>query len=59
MVDTLTDENNIDPAKLIQDIDLHDHIERRLNQLDERQRQVVILCFGLRENEKDTLEVSR
>lgn len=56
VLETLMDENNIDPAELIQNVDLHDHIERWLNQLDERQRQVVILRFGLQENEKGTLE---
>ncbi|WP_369421195.1 hypothetical protein [Coxiella-like endosymbiont] len=35
---TLTDDNNIDPAKSIQDVDLYDYIERWLSQLDEYQR---------------------
>ena len=56
LVDTLADDNNIDPAKLIQDVDLHDHIERWLNQLDDRHREVVIRRFGLHEYEKGTLE---
>lgn len=56
LVDTLADDNNVDPAKLIQDVDLHDHIERWLKQLDERHREVVILRFGLNEHEKGTLE---
>jgi len=56
LVDTLTDENNVDPAKLIQDVDLHDHIERWLNKLDHRHREVVIRRFGLHEHEKGTLE---
>ncbi len=56
LVDTLADDNNIDPAKLIQDVDLHDHIERWLNQLDDRHREVVIRRFGLHDHEKGTLE---
>ena len=56
LVDTLADQNNADPARLIQDIDLHGHIERWLDQLDERHRQVVIRRFGLRQHEKGTLE---
>ncbi|ABS77438.1 RNA polymerase sigma factor RpoS [Coxiella burnetii] len=56
LVDTLADDNNIDPARLIQNVDLQDHIERWLAQLDERHREVVILRFGLHENEKGTLE---
>lgn len=56
LVDILADDNNIDPAKLIQDVDLHDHIERWLDQLDNRHREVVIRRFGLCDHEKGTLE---
>lgn len=56
LVDTMTDENNVDPAKLIQDIDLQVHIERWLDQLDDRHREVVVRRFGLRDHEKGTLE---
>lgn len=56
LVDTLTDDNNVDPAKLIQDVDLHDHIEQWLDQLDNRHREVVIRRFGLRDHDKGTLE---
>lgn len=56
LVDTLADDNNIDPARLIQNVGLQDHIERWLAQLDKRHREVVILRFGLHENEKGTLE---
>lgn len=56
LVDTITDDNNVDPAKLIQDVDIHDHIERWLDQLDERYREVVVRRFGLRDHEKGTLE---
>ncbi len=56
LVDTLADDNNIDPARLIQNVDLQNHIERWLAQLDERHREIVILRFGLHENKKGTLE---
>lgn len=56
LVDTLADHNNSDPAQLIQDVDLHHHIERWLDRLDDRHRQVVVRRFGLREHEKGTLE---
>lgn len=56
LVDTLADENNIDPARLIQNADLQDHVERWLNQLDERCRAVVLRRFGLGDHEKGTLE---
>ncbi len=56
LIDTLADDNNIDPARLIQNVDLHGHIERWLNQLDGRYREVVIRRFGLHDHEKGTLE---
>lgn len=56
LVDTVADDNNVDPAKLIQDVDIHAHIERWLDQLDERHREVVVRRFGLRDHEKGTLE---
>ena len=56
LVDTLPDDNNADPARMVQDVDLHDHIERWLNQLDGRHREVVIRRFGLCDHEKGTLE---
>ena len=54
--DTLPDDNNIDPAQLIQNDDLHIHVERWLDQLDDRHREVVLRRFGLRDYEKGTLE---
>ena len=56
LVDTIADENNVDPARLIQDIDLHGHVERWLMQLDERHREVIIRRFGLGDCERGTLE---
>ncbi len=56
LVDTLADENNVDPEKMVQDADLNQHIENWLNQLEERHREVVVRRFGLYEYEKGTLE---
>lgn len=56
LVDTLADENNVDPAQMIQDFDLQDHIERWLGLLDDRHREVVVRRFGLMKHEKSTLE---
>lgn len=56
LLETLADENNVDPSKLIQDIDMNAHIERWLQQLDYRHREVVVRRFGLWDHEKGTLE---
>lgn len=56
LADTLADDNNVDPARLIQNVDMHDHVERWLNQLDERHREVIVRRFGLFQHEKGTLE---
>lgn len=56
IADTLSDENNIDPAQLVQDSDMNKHIHRWLEQLDERHREVIVRRFGLFEHEKGTLE---
>lgn len=56
LADVIPDENNVDPAVLIQDLDLKEHVERWLSQLDERQRAVISLRFGLFDHDKGTLE---
>jgi len=56
LVDTLADETNTDPAQLVQNSDMVKHIEKWLNQLDERHREVVVRRFGIGKHEKGTLE---
>lgn len=56
LIDTLADENNIDPAQLVQNSDMVQHIEKWLEQLDERHREVVVRRFGIGAHEKGTLE---
>ena len=56
LAETIADENNIDPALLVQDIDLHDRVERWLDQLDDRHREVIVRRFGLYDYERGTLE---
>lgn len=56
IADTIADDNNIDPARLIQDFDLHEHVERWLNSLDDRHREVIIRRFGLFDHDRGTLE---
>lgn len=56
IADTLTDDNNIDPANLVQDEDMQEHLLRWMSQLDERHREVLMRRFGLGDHEKGTLE---
>lgn len=56
ILDTISDEQESDPAKLLQDLDLNDSLDRWLGELAEKQREVVIRRFGLRGHEISTLE---
>lgn len=56
LLDTLADENSVNPAELLTDENLRAHIESLLDQLTENQQQVIARRFGLRGFEKATLE---
>ncbi|MDF1761202.1 MAG: RNA polymerase sigma factor RpoS [Coxiellaceae bacterium] len=55
LVDTIADENS-NPADILLEDDYGEHLVDWLNQLDERQREVVVRRFGLFEHERGTLE---
>lgn len=56
VLDTIPDEQNPDPSLLLQDDDVQRHIDTWLNQLNEKQRSVVVRRFGLYGYESATLE---
>ena len=56
LLDTIADEQNIDPSVLLQNDDVKEHIDLWLEQLTEKQRAVVELRFGLHDKEAATLE---
>lgn len=56
LLDTIADENCTNPAELLNDENLRDHIESLLEKLTENQQQVIARRFGLRGFEKATLE---
>lgn len=56
LLDTLADEQSNDPSDELQDQDLKDSIDRWLDELSEKQREVVARRFGLRGHETSTLE---
>jgi RNA polymerase nonessential primary-like sigma factor len=56
LLDTIADENSINPATLLTDADLVGHLETLLDVLPENQREVIARRFGLRGFDKATLE---
>ncbi len=56
LLDTIADDNTPDPADLLQDNDLTQHIDLWLSQINQKQRIVVEYRFGLHGHETHTLE---
>lgn len=56
LLDAIPDENNTDPSRLLQDADIQLIVEKWLARLNEKQREVVELRFGLNGRDKGTLE---
>ncbi len=56
LLDAIADERTPDPATILQDEDLHAQIQAWLNELNDKQREVVERRFGLNGREISTLE---
>lgn len=56
LVDTVADTHVCDPIALLQDSDLSENLDNWLDELSEKQREVVTRRFGLRGHESSTLE---
>jgi RNA polymerase nonessential primary-like sigma factor len=56
LLDTIPDEQNLDPSLLLQNSDVQKHIDMWLSQLSDKQCAVVERRFGLHGNEVATLE---
>tara|TARA_R110000868_G_scaffold14120_7_gene66000 strand:+ start:806 stop:1858 length:1053 start_codon:yes stop_codon:yes gene_type:complete len=56
LLDTISDDANLDPALVLQDSDLKDNISYWINQLSSKQREVLERRFGLNGFEINTLE---
>lgn len=56
LLDTLADENSVNPAEFLTDENMSLHLESLLDKLTENQQQVIARRFGLRGFEKATLE---
>ena len=56
LLDSIPDEQNTDPAILLQDNDVQEHIVHWIAKLNDKQRAVVVRRFGLQGHEVATLE---
>jgi len=56
LLDVIPDENNSDPSSILQDEAVMQHLDSWLDELDEKQRDVVVRRFGLRNHPRGTLE---
>ncbi len=56
LLEIIADQNNPEPSAVLQDEDVMANLEMWLNQLEEKQRQVVVRRFGLYGHERTTLE---
>lgn len=56
LIDSIADNANADPAEMLVDSDLNEHLDRWLDQLSENQQEVLSRRFGLRGHDRATLE---
>jgi RNA polymerase nonessential primary-like sigma factor len=56
LLDAIADEHTPDPERIMQDEDLHSLVQAWLNELNDKQREVVERRFGLNNREISTLE---
>jgi len=56
LLDIIPDDNNPDPSSILQDESVIQHLDDWLDELDEKQRDVVLRRFGLRNHPRGTLE---
>ncbi|MGO2008415.1 RNA polymerase sigma factor RpoS [Vreelandella alkaliphila] len=56
LIDTLTDDEVLGPEACLVDGDVREHVDHWLDELSDKQREVVVRRFGLRGHESATLE---
>ena len=56
LLDVIPDDSNADPSSILQDETVIKHLDGWLDELDEKQRDVVVRRFGLRNHPRGTLE---
>jgi RNA polymerase nonessential primary-like sigma factor len=56
LLDVIPDENHADPESVLEDESMMKHLDAWLDELDPKQREVVVRRFGLRNHPRGTLE---
>jgi RNA polymerase primary sigma factor len=56
LIDTIEDKNSIDPGSMIEDLDRYDHVCGWMDDLNENEREILALRFGLNDREPQTLD---
>ncbi|MDH3353771.1 MAG: RNA polymerase sigma factor RpoS [Chromatiales bacterium] len=56
IVDTLVDENSVDPTAMLENDELREHFDQWLSELSDKQREVIERRFGLHGYDNQTLE---
>jgi RNA polymerase nonessential primary-like sigma factor len=56
IIETLVDENSVDPTALLEDEELREHFDHWLEELSDKQREVIERRFGLHGYDPQTLE---
>jgi len=56
LMDTIEDTSAVDPATLIEDLDKYAHVSEWLDTLNENEREILALRFGLDDREPQTLD---
>lgn len=56
LIDTIEDTNLVDPGKMIEDLDRFSHVLEWMDDLNENEREILALRFGLNDREPQTLD---
>ena len=56
LIDTIEDTNLVDPGKMIEDLDRFAHVLEWMDDLNENEREILAMRFGLNDREPQTLD---
>lgn len=56
LIDTIEDTNLVDPGKMIEDLDRFAHVLQWMDDLNENEREILAMRFGLNDREPQTLD---
>jgi len=56
LMDTLEDTSNVEPSVKVEDLDTYAHVSRCFSSLSENEREILVLRFGLEDQEPQTLD---